>query len=235
MQIHSFIFNWRGQFEKTKEKEKILSAIPDVKVTVINSDESHMDEDWVHIGEQSFFTDQFNTALKLFQGDIFWHVQGDASYDKWKELVDDAKKYFNKYEWGVYAPNVDYTWYDSSRTDISGLVVSDVNLKIVGCPDCTCWFIHKDIINDFKERKIDMTPYTMGWGWDIIMPAFSFIRKRPVFRDYNHTIDHPPGTNYNKDKAEEEMLQLYNNLPDDLKLLFSYIKGDRSKIVSYFE
>jgi hypothetical protein len=176
MQIHLFIFNWRGQYEKTKEKEKILSSLENVKVTVINSDEAHMDEEWVHLGEQSFFTDQFMMALKLFEGDIFWHVQGDASYDKWKELVDDALRYYEKYEWGLYAPNLDYTWYDRTRTDIPGLVVSDKNLKIVACTDCNCWFIHKDIINDFKERNIDMTPYTIGWGWDIIMPALSFLR-----------------------------------------------------------
>lgn len=235
MQIHSFIFNWRGQYEKTKEKERILSSLDNVKVTVINSDETHMDEDWVHVGEESFFTDQFIMALKLFQGDVFWHVQGDASYDKWKELVEDAIKYYEKYEWGIYAPNVDYTWYDSSRTDIPGLEVSDENLKIVACTDCTCWFIHKDIIEDFNARKIDMAPYTMGWGWDIIMPALAFLRKKPVFRDYNHVIDHPEGTGYNKDKAEKEMMELYSSLPDDLRLLFSYIKGPRFNIVRYFQ
>jgi hypothetical protein len=234
MLIHSFIFNWRGQYEKTKEKEKILSSIPDVKVTVINSDEEHMDEDWINIGEESFFTDQFMMALKLFSGDIFWHVQGDASYDKWSELVTDAKKYWEKYEWGIYAPNVDYTWYTANRTDISGLLVSDTNLKIVACTDCTCWFIHKDVIQDFKDRNIDMTPYTMGWGWDIVLPSLAFLKQKPVFRDYNHVIQHPEGTNYNKDKAEREMLALFESLPLDLKKLFSHIKSDRESIAKYF-
>lgn len=233
MNIQVFIFNWKGQYKKVKEKISQLADIGIIPI-VINSDEEHNDEGWVNVGEEAYFTAQFIKALELFDGDIFFHIQGDASYNDWKQLCNDALKYYEKYRWGVYAPNVDYTWYNSSRTDINSITVPDANLKVVACPDCTCWFIHKDIINEFKARKIDMKPYTMGWGWDIIFPGISFLNKRPVLRDYNHTIDHPEGTNYNKDKAEGEMRDLYNALPDDLKAMFYYIKGDRNQIAKLF-
>jgi hypothetical protein len=58
---------------------------------------------------------------------------------------------------------------------------------------------------------------------------------RPVIRDYNHKIIHPAGTNYNKESATAEMNLLWDNLPDDLKECISYIKGDREKLVKYFE
>lgn len=233
MKICTYLFNWRGQYENTKEKIKQLEAVG-VTPTIINSDDEHNDKGWVNLGESAFFTDLFIKALELFDGDIFCHIQGDASYDKWKQLYDDALKYYEKYEWGVYAPNVDYTWYNSSRTDIDSIVTDDENLKVVACPDCTCWFINKDIIEEFKARKINMKPYTMGWGWDIIFPGISFLNKRPVLRDYNHTIQHPEGTNYNKDKAEREMQELFNSLPEDLKTMFYYIKGDRNQIAKVF-
>ena len=54
-------------------------------------------------------------------------------------------------------------------------------------------------------------------------------------RDYGHQIQHAKGTNYNKDSAAEEMANLWSNLPEDLKECITYIKGDREKLVKYFE
>ena len=138
-------------------------------------------------------------------------------------------------DWGIYAPNVDYTWYDSTRADIHSIDFPVDQLKIVANTDCTCWFIHKDIINMLKERKLDLSPYKMGWCWDIVLPALCFINRRPVIRDYAHTIDHPRGTNYNTTQAEKEMWQFYGTLPKDLKEAFGYIKGDRERLSKYYE
>lgn len=234
MKIQTFIFNWRNQYEKTKEKLKQLNEIG-VTPIVINSDDEHRDEGWINIGEESYFTDQFITALKNFDADVLFHIQGDASYDNWKQLYEDAEKYFHETNWGIYAPNVDYTWYDASRTDVPNLDMEIDNLKLVADTDCTCWFIHKDIINEYYRRELDFSPYKMGWCWDIIFPAMSYIMKRPVLRDYSHTIDHPEGTNYNKEQAEKEMADMYHSLPDDLKTAFGYIKGDRRYLATYYK
>jgi len=110
---------------------------------------------------------------------------------------------------------------------------------MVACTDETVWFIHHDVIKEYCKRDLlqYMTPDVLkhGWGWDLVLNAISFIMSRPVIRDYNHTIDHPEGTNYNKDSATIEMNSLWNNLPEDLKECISYIKGDREKLVKYFE
>ena len=55
-----------------------------------------------------------------------------------------------------------------------------------------------------------------------------------MIRDYAHQIEHAKGTNYNKNSAGEEMGNLWNSLPDDLKESISYIKGDREKLIKYF-
>ena len=200
MNIQPFIFNWKSQYEKTLVKEEALQKIFD-KVIVINSDDTHEEERWVNIGNDCYYADQFMKAIDLFDGDILFHIQADASYDKLEELVNDAKKYFEDYEWGIYAPNVDYTWYTSENTDIESIESNHNNIKMVADTDCTCWFIHKDIINEFLNRNIDMRDQKMGWGVDLCLSAISFIMSRPVIRDYNHTIDHPPSKNYNKEQA----------------------------------
>lgn len=233
MKIHTIIFNWRGQHNKTLEKIEQLKAIG-VNPTVINSDEAFFLDDWHNIGEESYFTAQFLKAIEVFDGDVLFHIQGDASYNNWAKLYDDAKKYYEEYKWGIYAPNVDYTWYDSTRTDLDMFTVDETPLKMVATPDCTCWFIHKDIIEEAKKREVDFSPYKWGWSFDLVYSALSHMLKRPVLRDYSHTIDHPPGTNYAKDEAEEEMRKLFMSLPEDIKEAFSYIKGDRTQLAKYY-
>jgi hypothetical protein len=237
MNIQTFIFNWRGQYEKTLEKEAQLTALGKNPI-VINSDDEHQDPKWHNIGEESYFTAQFLKAIEVFdetKGDVLFHVQADASYDNWEALYADAEKYFELTDWGIYAPNVDYTWYDSTRSDIESIAFPLDKLKIVANTDCTCWFIHKDVIKWYKETKLDFSQYGMGWCWDIIFPALCFIHQRPVIRDYNHTVSHPRGTNYDTTKAEQEMWHLYNSLPDNLKKAFGYIKGDKEKLSEYYE
>jgi hypothetical protein len=237
MKILTFIFNWRGQYEKTIKKVKQLREIG-VEPIVINSDDEHKDSNWHNIGEDSYFTAQFMKAIELFykfKGDVFFHIQGDASYDNWKQIYENAEKYYEDAEWGIYAPNVDYTWYTPERTNVTSIDFPLGECKMVSNTDCTCWFIHKDILDLYKERNLDLSQYKMGWCWDLVFTALSYVNKRPVIRDYAHTIDHPQGTNYNTNQAEKEMWDFYENLPEDLKEAFGYIKGDRNKLSKYYE
>jgi hypothetical protein len=235
MKIQTFIFNWRGQYEKTKEKQKQLSAIGVVPV-VINSDDNHREDDpnWHNIGEESYFTAQFLKAIELFDADVMFHIQADASYDNWTEIYAGAEECFDTYNWGIYAPNVDYTFYDSSRADLKSFDLEEPYYKMVANPDCTCWFIHKDIIEDAKNRNIDFAPYKMGWSFDIVYTAIGYISKRPVIRDYRYTISHPPGTNYSKQQAETEMHTFYSKLPSDIQTAFKYIKQDKEHLGKYY-
>ena len=238
--IQPFIFNWKNKFEKTCAIEDSLKQIFD-KIIVINSDEENTRPGWIDLGDDAYFGAQFNKALELFENDkkVLLHIQGDTEYDNWSQLVYDARKYYNLYEWGVYAPDVTNIWYTSEHTDIDGIQSEDENIKMVACTDETVWFIHRDIIKDFYKRNLleTMKPENvkMGWGWDLVLNAISFVMNRPVIRDYNHQIKHTKGTSYNKETANYEMENLFNNLPDDLKECISYIKGDREKLVKYFE
>lgn len=233
MKIQTFIFNWQGQYEKTLEKIKQFNDIG-ITPVIINSDDNHRHDDWHNIGEDSYFTAQFLKAIEIFDGDILFHIQADASYQNWTGLIDDAIKNYNEHKWGIYAPNVDYTWYDSSRTDLDEFDTGNNYLKMVANTDCTCWFVHKDIINEAKTRGVDFSPYKMGWSFDIVYPALSYILQRPVLRDYSHTVKHPKGTNYSTEQAEIEMRKLYESLPEDIQEAFFYIKSNRSKLIKYY-
>jgi hypothetical protein len=234
MNIQPFIFNWNKQFEKSCAIENSLKLLFD-KVTVINSDDNNTREGWIDIGNESYFSDQFRKALDLFDGDILLHIQGDVSYDNWERLIEDAKQYLEYYNAGIYAPNIDYTWYSAENTDIESLESDHPNIKMVACTDETVWFIRKEIIQEILDRKVDFSNNKMGWGWDFVLAAISFVNSLPVIRDYNHTINHPMETNYNKEKASQEMLDLWNSLDEDLKEAVSYIKNQRENLVKYFQ
>ncbi len=234
--IQPFIFNWNGQFEKTCAIEDSLNSIFD-KVIVINSDDENTRENWINLGDDAYFSDQFRKALELFDGDILMHVQGDVTYDRWEELVHDARKYFDYYDAGIYAPNIDYTWYTAENADIDGIRADHSNIKMVACTDETVWFIKKEVISEIFNKNIDFSKNKMGWGWDIILSSICFSKGLPVIRDYNHTISHPQGTNYDKQIAQNELEEVWNSLDDSMKEIFSMIKGskkERENLISFF-
>jgi hypothetical protein len=233
MKIQVFIFNWRGQLNNTLEKEKQFKELG-IEPIIINSDDENKFDHWHNIGEEAYFNAQFLKAIELFDGDILFHIQADASYDQWKSLMDDAVKYHEKLNWGIYAPNVNYTWYDSTRTDLTSIRLEIDNLRAVANTDCTCWFIHKDIIDLFKKENLDFSKYKYGWSWDVTFCSISYINKRLVIRDYGHTISHPQGTGYNVQAAELEMVDTYNSLNTKIQEAFRFIKGNYNYLAKYF-
>ena len=223
MNFHPFIFNWKGQYQKTLETEKQLSKVFG-RVTVINSDEENTHPHWDNVGDSYWFTNQFMRALNLFEGDVFFHVQADATYTDWEGLKAQAEEDFEKYRWGVYAPNVDFTEWGPRRTNLVYPKLPG-NRSIVACPDCTCWMIHKDIIDEFQLMNLDMSDQNLGFGIDMLICSISHRQSRKVIRNYNHTVDHPRGTGYNVEQAHVELRSLWSKLPqhhkDTVNLIYS--------------
>jgi hypothetical protein len=235
--IQPFIFNWNNQFEKTCKIEDSLLKIFD-KVIVINSDENNTREGWVDVGDSFYFSDQFRKALELFSEEkkVLFHIQGDVSYDDWSGLVDSAINYYDYYEWGIFAPDIDWVWYTSEHVDINSLQSNHSNIKMIANADETVWFIHRDIIYKFHERNLlrEFKNNKMGWGWDLVFSSLCFLNGRPVIRDYDHLVYHPRGTNYNDTLASIELENVLSNIDSDIAECIRCIKGDREQIQKYF-
>ncbi len=219
-QIDAFIFNWRGQLQKTLKTESELCKIFN-KVTVINSDDDNKFDHWINIGEDAYFAAQFLKALELFDGDILFHVQGDVTYDNWSALVENAKLYYKKYKYGVYAPNVCHNYWDSEKVDLDSFgEIDNEKLKLVSMTDCSCWFINKEIVNEYKLNYCEnFKKNKYGFGADLINCGISLKKNMPVLRDYEHAVDHPCFTGYNWRDANR-MLEEYINAIEDKELKF---------------
>jgi hypothetical protein len=225
MKIHPFIFNWKGQYEKTCQTEKQLLEIFD-KVTVINSDEENKKDHWVNLDDDAFFTTQFCNAVNLFDGDLMFHIQGDVTYYNWKGIVDSAIKYYDKYKYGIYAPNVDYTMHYAGFVNINTTVFyNDTNLRMVTMTDCSCWFLDKEIIKKFKEKYIlNYAETKYGWGITACMSALSYISKKYVIRDYDYTVNHPKNTGYKQEDAYRESVNFHNSLDKEMLDATIYVR-----------
>lgn len=224
--IQCFVFSWRGQYDNAKKLEKQLKEY--VNVVVINSDDENIEEDWINIGNECYFSEQFKTALNHFDSekyDFFFHIQADAVYDDWENILSSAEQSFIKYNWGVFAPNVDDTFYISDRTDAFEL---EEKYRVVANTDNTCWIIHKDIINDLLNNIYLMDSNKLGWGWDLLLCAFSHLKRKYVIRDYSHTIFHPKSSGYKKEEAEDEMIAMFEKTKGDLRTYLYYMKTNPS-------
>ncbi|MCH9022081.1 MAG: hypothetical protein IID32_04890, partial [Planctomycetes bacterium] len=214
--IVPFIFNWKHQFENTKRTERQLQQIFS-DVLVINSDPDYTSDNWVDLGDEAYFTQQFFKAIDLFDGDILFHLQADANYHNWETVFSDALHYLDKYNWGVFAPNIDFTGWNSQRVDVKSSFFSEPELRLVSCTDCTCWFIHRDIIRQFVKHKLLFSENKFGWGIDLTIAALSYFDRRPVIRDYSHTIVHPRGRGYDNIAASVEFRLLKEGIDEKLK------------------
>jgi hypothetical protein len=221
--IAPFIFNWKGQFENARRTEAQLLEIFG-RVIVINSDDENTRPGWVDIGDECYFAAQFFKALELFDGDILLHVQADASYDNWQAVVNDARTYFHEYRWGLFAPNVDFTNWNSARADVQSGLFQQSYLRLVACTDCTCWFIHRDMVEQLLARKDALFfDNKYGMGIDITLSALSYLNGRPVVRDYSHTIAHPRSRGYNTEEARAELARFFERAPADLRPVLDLI------------
>lgn len=223
MKTLCFIFSWKGQYQNAVKLEQQLSPLVN-KLYVINSDDDNTPEHWINIGNECYFSDQFRKALEIAKTEdyeVFWHVQADASYSDWKAVVDSAAATREEYNWGVYAPNVDDTFYVASKADVVKL---DNNMSVVGTTDNTCWLIDKEMIDGVRDNVDLMKDNHLGWGWDLIICGLSHLKGRKVIRDYNFTINHPKSTGYKKDEAEVEMMNMYQKCPENLRQTIYKIK-----------
>lgn len=219
MRIHTIIFNWKGYFEAALQLENVARSFSH-KVTVINSDPHHTSEGWVDLGDDAYFGEQFATACELFDGDVMFHIQADAKYDNWADLVTSALETFSTYECGVYAPQVDR--YGAVPNDLPAATAAlspppaSDQLRVVSLTDCTTWFINSSVIRQLVWYAPLMRLNRFGFGIDILAAALAFSQKQLVFRDDRHIVNHPDGTGYSRQEASIQMEQFIKSLPPEI-------------------
>ncbi|MCI0417177.1 hypothetical protein L0222_30775 [bacterium] len=211
MKIHGFICNWKGhELNAIHLAEKLK---PLIDVTVISTDpgirEKH--SDWIHLDESAYFSEQWNLAVRLFTGDIFFQIQADAFFDDFPNLFQKAKATFSEGSIGVYEPNIDLTAYDYDLSKLSGY---KENIFEVPLTDTICWFISADILVQLPPVDLAINKY--GWGVCAAIAAISHLNKKLCVRDYDFTVRHEPGRGYSTEAALKERGRYLRSLPTNI-------------------
>jgi hypothetical protein len=226
-----FIFNWKLNHENVLNYENIFKEY-DIPVTVINSSDNFKKNEWVNIGDESFFSKQWNTLLeyKKSDSDFIIHIQSDAFFSKniefLKKLDDLNSKFPNRI--GIYAPNVNFTHH---TYDIDKCVPFDTNIYSVTNTDCTYWAISNKLLTE-KVPLFDLDINSVGWGADWFYSAVATIKDMLVLRDYNFMVDHEYKTGYNSELAEFQFRRWVNALPIDIRYQINKFRFGDSSILT---
>lgn len=218
----AFIFNWHRVSENAKLLQTQFTDLG-VETYVINSDESENDNglpNWINIGESSYMVQQYAKGIECFNKTYFLEMLADI-YDVEAELILERAWYtFNKYDCGVYTPNVYYNYWDFDRSKIPKL---EENLYEVLNPESLLTFIHKDVL---KGLHLDTENYTFGWGIDLLVCVLAHMENKLVIRDYITTIRHEKGMGYNGQEAQAEQQRFIDAQGEEITTLMRKFKAD---------
>ncbi|CAB4122985.1 hypothetical protein UFOVP29_144 [uncultured Caudovirales phage] len=229
MKLQIFLFNWPGQTDKAKITEKKLCN-QGYSVTVINSDPDYTPFNWINLGNSAYFGQQWRLALGLFNADIMFHIQADVTYDDWGSLIGDALRYHEKYNWGIYSPKFQEPgWYPPLDT----WHCEDENIRAVPNPDCTCWFLDRTVIDDFRRLGLDLAANHYGWGIDSVASALSWMSGRIVLQDFAHEAFHAPGRGYSSQDATDYMNRMFQTLSPEINHAITKQYADRESLLQY--
>jgi len=229
MKLQIFLFNWPGQTDKATTTERQLWD-KGYNVTVINSDPDYTPYNWINLGNSAYFGQQWNLAMGLFNADIMFHIQADATYDNWENLIKDALRYHEKYQWGIYSPRFqDNGWY----VPLDTWHCQDENIRAVPNPDCTCWFLDRTVIDRFKQLNLNIVANHYGWGIDCVLCALSWMSGKLVLRDLAHEVYHHPGRGYSSQDATDYMNRMFKTLSPELNHAITKQYGDRESLLQY--
>jgi len=186
--------------------------------------ESHVKEsavpipgDWVKIPDDWFYGRKLKFVLEFFNFDTLLQVQADATHGDWGLVVKRLHSAFNEpkeYQIGVWAPDVDYTFWKSPCVDVGR--DARTSLRFVMQTDTTCWALAGDV-----QKFLRSTPLVLnntGWGVDWAATAFAYTTGKSVCRDETLTITHPKGSNYGRGDAALLEARYIGSLPVPLQV-----------------
>jgi len=197
MKIQNFIFTWNQFVPNAIDIESKISKYG--KTTVINSNVNEKRDHWINLND-GYFAEQWNTLVSNIDSDtdFVFHIQSDAIVKDFEKLYSRFFEIVSKYDVGIYAPNVDYTWH---KYNIDLLNKVEENIYEVPNTDCICWFINTKITKDKIIYNLDTN--IIGYGVDWYYSAECVLQNKYILRDYTILVDHPTHKNYDGVKGNE--------------------------------
>jgi hypothetical protein len=226
MKIQTFIFNWPGKKQHAAKLEAMFR--PFCETIVINSDDAlrAWHPHWQHIGNEAYFTEQWNAALDRFSGDVFVHIQADIWPVKVGKVLSNAANYISHHGVGVYAPNVDFNAHYYRKDALRKL---EEGVFEVPATDCCFWAIKGEILR--HAPRVDSRVNKLGWGIEYMVGAVARSKDLKLVRDYRFTAGHEKGSGYDLTQAAAEWVSLRNSLSAQLRKRMETVEAERENLL----
>ena len=211
MIIHAIIFCWPGQERNTFDLVQQLLPLVEC-LTVIDASLQILPRgqqcEWVKVNTNYYYGMKFYTALSVFKGDILLQIQADAASNDWAQLVSRCREAFLNKAMGVWAPDVDYTFWTTPLVRL--MPTTKPGVIQVTQTDCIVWAMSRCIVE--RMQQFDYHHNHLGWGIDTAAIAYAYANKYWVVRDITLRVLHPRGSGYDRQEAVAQMNRFLSQL-----------------------
>ena len=192
------------KLEIEKLESKLANNLNGLTLTELSFKNNEKIENIIHLDDSYYFGGQFQSAIRNIPDNMFFcNIVADMDINiDWEKLFNNAIHSFNSHKIGIYSPHDINSAHQGKESLLENELFNVYNT------DCTCWFIHPDIIK--KIKNIDYYGISnFGWGIDWIVSFESKKQNLLVIRDYSIQITQPKNsTGYNMGQASTQMHNL---------------------------
>jgi hypothetical protein len=223
--IQGFIFNWPGRKQHAALLERMLRE--HCEVSVINSDDSlrKAHPHWHHIGNDAYFTAQWNEAVKRFNGDVLLHIQADIWPQNVGKMIAQCVRCMREHAVGVYAPDMDFQPHAFSPRS---LVPLEKGIYEVPVNDTSIWAIKAAVLRN--TPAVDLKLCRFGWGIEFVVAAVAKRLGLRVVRDFRFRAGHIRSRGYNSQEAFTQWLAWKETLEPGLREVVEELVRERDRM-----
>lgn len=215
MSSKTYIIAWDKALENCYDIDRQLKdAKLRYKFYNVSSDQAERDN-WV-VADNVWYYGHFYNALLDFMSNsslsVFGFNAGDPAHPNYAEIIRKAETVLKSP--GVYAPNMQGDFLSEERVYLEDSKLYP-DLYLATQTNGMCVYMHRyvaEIMFDFmawmKNRGVVFSEMKSGWGLDSAYCLIAMYTNRPIYRDREIYIDHPPGSSYQSNIAGREMRKI---------------------------
>lgn len=169
-----------------------------------------------------FWGRKFKACLDLCESDLMLVIQGDVTCDNWDAaIVKCAKSFGCSDKIGVYAPRVDYAYFDLNKTFIEKF--NNSSLSVVALVDGIVFAISRPVVNRLKNLRYEDNKY----GWGILWAAVSYAYSNGLVAVLDESVKvlHSESRGYDSAAAHQQLVQFLQQLSFDERVHFKLLQS----------
>ena len=212
--IQVFIISWAGQHERASRIAQAVAGAAE-RVTIVYSDPDPAvtpqgDCELLRRPNELFWGDKFKACVDARTEDLLLIIHSDCDCDDWAGVVRSCRTAFERHgEIGVWAPRVDYAYYNLDSSAIYPL--DDSGLSVAANTDGIVFALSAAVAD--RMRRADYSSNIYGWGADAMYIAYTYANGLVAVIDAAAPpVSHPHSTGYDSDAAFAQMAPFLTQL-----------------------